>query len=242
MRTHGIQGDRWESGPRDARENAKAAFSLMEIVLALLVFALGVMATVSLFPAALRFNRDATDATRTAQFAQRVFNGVFAETVANTNRWEELLSWADWYSTNKVQDEQREVAVSLPPAENESVAFWQENSNLTVYVSEDWKTHSFRYADNTNLVDFVMRYRLRAYAESVSRYLHRHTIVNQLVTNAITGKVDTNRISRWFVEKPKYDNFEKRYRTRILRLALEVKPGEIGDATKSYYTHLPRLF
>jgi prepilin-type N-terminal cleavage/methylation domain-containing protein len=61
------------------RHIRQSGFTLIEIVLALLIFALGCLALVSLFPSGLKMSREAQEFTRMAQFAETAFNALELE-------------------------------------------------------------------------------------------------------------------------------------------------------------------
>ncbi len=63
----------------------RSGFSLIEVTLALVVVGLGLLAVFHLFPTGLRAGIDATAETRCAQFADEVFNQVYAEAAVRTN-------------------------------------------------------------------------------------------------------------------------------------------------------------
>jgi len=61
-----------------------SGFSLVEICLALLVVTLGLLAVFGLFPSGLQANESSTADTRIALFAERVFDGMRANTLTMT--------------------------------------------------------------------------------------------------------------------------------------------------------------
>ncbi len=70
---------------QDRQNRAQAGFSLIEVTLALVVVGLGLLAVFHLFPTGLRAGIDATAETRCAQFADEVFNQIYAEAATRTN-------------------------------------------------------------------------------------------------------------------------------------------------------------
>jgi len=72
---------------------AVAGFSLVEVCLAILVVAIGLLAVFGLFPMGLRASEDASASTRTALFAQTIFNGIRANSTIITN-------FSDWNTAN----------------------------------------------------------------------------------------------------------------------------------------------
>lgn len=63
----------------------ESGFSLIEVTLALAVVALGLLGVFHLFPVGLRASFDATAETRVGQFADEVFNQLYAEASAETD-------------------------------------------------------------------------------------------------------------------------------------------------------------
>jgi prepilin-type N-terminal cleavage/methylation domain-containing protein len=66
----------------------KDGFTLVEIALALLVVAIGVVSIMGLFPAGLRANQKGIDETRIAMFAEDVLSGV--KTVIEETLWDQV--------------------------------------------------------------------------------------------------------------------------------------------------------
>lgn len=61
------------------KQHSRSGFTLVEVSLALVVVALGLLGLFHLFPTGLRAGLDATAETRCAQFADEVFNQVYAD-------------------------------------------------------------------------------------------------------------------------------------------------------------------
>ena len=70
-------------GPQSTAGGLRAAFSLVEVTLALMVMAIGILSIMSLFPAGLDQNARSIADTHAAFFAEEVFGGLHA--VAETN-------------------------------------------------------------------------------------------------------------------------------------------------------------
>lgn len=82
-------------------------FTLIEIVLALMIVALGLLAVFQLFPSGLRASYDATVETRLTQFADEVFGGMRAQATGVTDP-------AQWSPAREVQLA-RLLVSGLPP-------------------------------------------------------------------------------------------------------------------------------
>lgn len=70
------------------RRPASAGFSLAEISLALLVVSIGMLGLFALFPAGIQMSKSAVDDTRSALFAEAVFNGLRAK--ARETAWNQV--------------------------------------------------------------------------------------------------------------------------------------------------------
>ena len=68
------------------KRQSKSGFSLVEVALALLVVAIGMISAFALFPTGLDLNKRAIDDAQTAMFAEEVLNGIMAK--AMTSRWD----------------------------------------------------------------------------------------------------------------------------------------------------------
>jgi len=75
-----------------ARRAKKRGFSLAEVVIALGVIAVGIVAILGVFPTALQTGRSAQDETRAAQIAQTVFGSLVGQALAQFNNVQFLLS------------------------------------------------------------------------------------------------------------------------------------------------------
>jgi len=108
-------------------------FSLVEVTLALMVMAIGILSIMSLFPAGLDQNARSIADTHAAFFAEEVFGGLQA--YAETN-WDDLAN------------------VQLPIATDD----W--DSGLDTIFTPTVITNIYRPKSNTNYVDHALRYRL----------------------------------------------------------------------------------
>src|SRR5207237_2461782 len=70
----------------------KAAFSLLEVVIALGVIAVGIVAVLAVFPTALQTGHSAQDETRAAHIAQSVFGSLVAQAPSQFNNVQLPLS------------------------------------------------------------------------------------------------------------------------------------------------------
>ncbi len=75
-----------------ARCAKRLGFSLVEVVIALGVIAVAVLAILAVFPAALQTGHSAQDETRAAQIAQTIFPSLAGQAVSQFNNVQFLLS------------------------------------------------------------------------------------------------------------------------------------------------------
>jgi prepilin-type N-terminal cleavage/methylation domain-containing protein len=72
-----------------AKIDSQSGFTLVEVVLAILVVALGVLSVFSLFPTGLRASEDTVADTRAGMFAETVFGQMRGGA-------DGLVNWSDW--------------------------------------------------------------------------------------------------------------------------------------------------
>ena len=131
------------------QEKKREGFTLVEIALALLVVAIGIVSIMGLFPAGLQSNQQAIEETRVAMFAEDVLNGV--------KSFIEETPWAD------VPDELRTGGVQLVG----SGVFNSLPEDVTVSTGSDATT--IRFTSTLSPEEYVLRYFLEL-RELQSRY------------------------------------------------------------------------
>ena len=131
------------------QEKKREGFTLVEIALALLVVAIGIVSIMGLFPAGLQSNQQAIEETRVAMFAEDVLNGVKSVI--------EETPWAD------VPDELRTGGVQLVG----SGVFNSLPEDVTVSTGSDATT--IRFTSTLSPEEYVLRYFLEL-RELQSRY------------------------------------------------------------------------
>jgi hypothetical protein len=198
------------------------------------------MAVLAMFPSGAVTNRDAQDYTYSAQFARRVFDGVLTETMGNVTKWNQLWNSA---TTRCVTA----LTISTAPFAAPSGDFlWMDTNSFACVVHTGVQTVIFLSADDTNVMDHVLRYRLLAEVIEVPRNMAGYdtwmTRSNEL-TNA-NGSVITTLLwaTFWWVHPSRYLNYECRYREQTIRLTLDVWPGRYGSRnTQRYFCYVPRF-
>jgi type II secretory pathway pseudopilin PulG len=120
-----------------------AGFSLVEISLALLVVAVGILAVFSVFPVSLDQNIQSQNDVTSTLFAEEVFAGLRAHTEESfdfSGFSVPVSAYSDWSWPDKLVNMNTEVT-----------------GTNTVYVN------IYRRTDNTNIQDHAFRYQLRVY-------------------------------------------------------------------------------
>lgn len=109
---------------------SRSAFNLVEVSLALLVVAVGILSVLSLFPAGLDQSARSADETHAAQFAEEVFGG--------------LRAWAETNSYG-ITNYSVPGATNMWNAEMEEISVTGTNILTNVYKLDDIYDHAFRY-------------------------------------------------------------------------------------------------
>lgn len=121
----------------------------MEIALALLVVAIGVVSIMGLFPAGLQANKRAIDETRVAMFAEDILSGV--KTVIEETPWEDVQ----------------------PELQNSGLPTVAPDMFAAGDIKADSTLRPFKYEyvnSSVSLVENVVRYDLEILPVSVNRY------------------------------------------------------------------------
>lgn len=129
LRLNVVKGDKCSS----------AGFSLVEISLALLVIAIGMLAILGMFPSGLDQNARSISDTHAALFAEEVFSAIRVH--AETN-WQKIGS-AD--------------IISLPVAASNN---WNSDYDLKIWLDNEMATNIYRHPGDSNIVDHAFRYRI----------------------------------------------------------------------------------
>lgn len=224
----------------------RAGFSLIEVVLALLIFAMGILAVLALFPTGSAQNRDAQDYTYSAQFARRVFAGVLAQAQGDTNFWERLSNHLAGGAA---------TAMVVSPAPDSADFYWIDPSSFRIVCYTGEQTVVFRYSETgyTNITDHVLRYTLTGSMIEVPRNMNGiATWIVDVVpgdysyTNAdgvVIVESNTCLVTRWWIRESEWLSYDRRYRETTLRLVLTVRPGRYGSRNaRTYYCYVPRFW
>jgi prepilin-type N-terminal cleavage/methylation domain-containing protein len=121
-------------------ENFSSGFSLVEISLALLIVAIGMLAILSMFPAGLDQNARSISDTHAALFAEEVFSSLRVH--AETN-WNEI----------------GQSITNLPVAGTNN--WWiPADGGFSNYLDNAVRTNIYRHPGDSNIVDHAFRYRI----------------------------------------------------------------------------------
>lgn len=118
--------------------NASAGFSLVEISLALLIVAIGMLAILGMFPSGLDQNSRSISDTHAALFAEEVFSSLRVHAEPN---WQEIGV----------------TIINLPAAASNN---WHPDYDLRIWLNSLMETNIYRHPDNTNMIDHAFRYRI----------------------------------------------------------------------------------
>jgi len=137
LRLNTVEGNRYSTAglPRGSR-----GFSLVEISLALLIVAIGMLAILGMFPAGLDQNARSISDTHAALFAGEVFGSLRVH--AETN-------W-DGIGSNTI------LYLSTAGSTN----WYNPSSELDTMLDNNIYTNIYRRRQNTNLIDHAFRYRI----------------------------------------------------------------------------------
>lgn len=125
--------------PHTSSPSSRSGFNLVEISLALMVVAIGLLSVLSLFPAGLDQNVRSVGDTHAALFAGEVLNGLRAH--AETN-WDGIGN-------------------SITNLFVAADSTWNNPGELDPHLNNTIRTNVYRRQSNTNIVDHAFRYRLQ---------------------------------------------------------------------------------
>jgi uncharacterized protein (TIGR02598 family) len=165
-----------------ARYAKRVGFSLAEVVIALGVIAIAVVAILALFPAALQTGHSAQDETRAAHIAQSVFPSLAGQALSQFNSVQFLLSDNATRSTPPVD-------LTLSSGANPALTLYAQNDGkltqdqttavYAVYVFTNNSVPGFTDAASANLVTLRVAWPANApaanqtyrdYARIISKY------------------------------------------------------------------------
>jgi len=127
----------------EGNNGSSSGFSLVEISLALLVVAVGMLAILSMFPSGLDQNARSISDTHAALFAGEVFNSLRVH--AETN-WNKIGNPIGTILTERI-----------PVAGSNN---WYHPGDLEVWLDNEIYTNIYRHPDNPDMVDHAFRYRI----------------------------------------------------------------------------------
>ena len=128
--------------------NRRAGFSLVEVALAIMVIAVGLLSVFGLFPHGMESSRRALDETRAAAFAEQTFNSL--RVIAESGDWDALttlytIPGPEWWEHNYV---------------------WVNNPYVLTNI------YSNAISKTEKIQEYALRYRLRVTNTASPRVLH----------------------------------------------------------------------
>jgi uncharacterized protein (TIGR02598 family) len=116
--------------------SVRSGFSLVEVALALLVAAVGLMSVMGMFPMGMEASRKAIDEGQAALFAQEIFNGFRAKIVMTNTAWSSVDS----------------LKIGVP-----SPSMWS-NGDTIEFQANHSGTNIYEYKYETDMKDYAVRY------------------------------------------------------------------------------------
>jgi len=201
----------------------KAAFTLVEVVLSLLVFAIGVLAVLGLFPGGLLHSKRSHSDTYISQFAEMALNAVGTELEINQDFWRTnnfAAISSNYYLTSTTPD-----GIDPPP--------WK--SPPGVRIRPAIQTLEYQLFGDTNIVDRALRYKLTL---ERSPYMMAESGDPMKETKMLL-EVITNDFGEVFTVSNMYYQFRTNYfipmDEHIIKAKLKVYPGLYGDDGYRYF-------
>jgi prepilin-type N-terminal cleavage/methylation domain-containing protein len=146
MDTHSILRPRPGRRGYLAPAGRRAGFTMIEVTLALLVVAVGVLGAFSLIPAGLQTNRKAIDETRAAMFAEMFFNSIRMQAQSPGVTWAQVAA-------NPARPTPG-YGTGLPAARR----FWVAGSTTTLPIAMSPRPYYQRTAATPAPPDLALRY------------------------------------------------------------------------------------
>jgi type II secretory pathway pseudopilin PulG len=216
---------------------ATVGFSLIEITLALLVFAVGILALLSLFPAGVKLSNDSYLQTRIAAFAELALNSVEAQLYAD-----------EAYDKNVWSN--RTLEFTAP-----SLAVWQDPSGMRLVANSSTGTCTIAYRlavpGAADVEDCVFRYRLTVKGSGIQLYDRKYRMfcVPQSWTLRTTpfgrpGPSTTNKYDLAVMDAPTLEWVSTPY---LVEADIAIVPGRYGnfdskDTQRHYFRRRIYLF
>lgn len=123
-------------------------FSLVEVTLAMMVAAIGLLSIISLFTAGLDQNKRSINDTTAAFFAEEIFNGLLAASEGDEDKDpSDEISWSS-------------IGVSVTNLIIAADNAWDKPEALDVIIDNKIHTNVYRLSDDTNIPSHTFRYSL----------------------------------------------------------------------------------
>lgn len=223
--TFGLSGQRTADGAGTTMRKTpqpKSAFTLVEVVLSLLVFGLGVLAVLALFPGGLLLSKRAHSDTYIAEFAEMALNAVGTE-LEITN-----VFWGAGFDSASANYH----IGTAGPADTS----WLDQDGI--WISNGYVTLEYRIKDpidsSTNYADRTLRYNLTLERKAGTMDELLVTPASKAVFTAVpnpNGTVTWQWIPRYCVPTSAVVRMDE----HIIKAHLYVKPGPYGDSEQRYF-------
>ena len=201
---------------------SKDAFTLVEVVLSLLVFGIGVLAVLGLFPGGLLLSKRSHSDTYVSEFAEMALNSLGTELELNQAFWE----------TNDAGFASMITNYYLPtPRPIESP--WLFPSGI--WMSAGSKTLEYRLASDTNITDRALRYQ---FTVERSPGMMDELLADPTVIRTFTRAVDPNTGQPYWITNAYFCIHTSqlvRMDEHIIKGKLTVQPGLYGTEGSRYY-------
>jgi len=205
------------------RNSDRTGFSLVEVVLALLVFAIGILSVLALFPSGLLLSQRAHQDTYISEFAEMALNAVGTELELNQLFWETNDAGFASLQNNYVITPTRPAGLPWynPPA---------------IIISSN-TTYRLMLASNTNVVDRALRYELKLRRDNESEYMPMVELAAKPFVDTVINVVTTRGYVLWVKDNVYMieTNNVVPMHEHMITAHLRVKPGLYGSDGERYF-------
>jgi Tfp pilus assembly protein PilV len=196
------------------RRGRKSAFSLVEVVLALLIFGIGILSVLALFPAGLLLSNRAHADTYIAEFAEMALNSLGTELELNQAFWDvDDTVFGVLVSTSRLETAVPAIGTpwSTPPA---------------LRMGNPYYTNQYRLDAKTNILDRSLRYQLT---------LERTPLMMAELNGPVKRVMASTNTRYWTVHYCVSPEHVAGMNEQIIKANLRILPGLYGTADERYF-------